>query len=124
MLIHEKLTEQIIGAAIEVHRELGPGLLESAYLACMAHELSLRGISFHMEEELPVIYKGVRIDCGYRLDILVDEKVVVELKAVSEMYPVFEAQLLTYMRISNCSVGLLINFHVPVLKNGIIRRVL
>ena len=124
MLIHEKLTEQIIGAAIEVHRELGPGLLESAYLACMAHELSLRGISFHMEEELPVIYKGVRIDCGYRLDILVDEKVVVELKAVSEMHPVFEAQLLTYMRISNCSVGLLINFHVPVLKNGIIHRVL
>ena len=77
-----------------------------------------------MEEELPVIYKGVRIDCGYRLDILVDEKVVVELKAVSEMHPVFEAQLLTYMRISNCSVGLLINFHVPVLKNGIIHRVL
>ena len=124
MLIHEKLTEQIIGAAIEVHRELGPGLLESAYLACMAHELSLRGISFRMEEELPVIYKGVRIDCGYRLDILVDEKVVVELKAVSEMPPVFEAQLLTYMRISNCSVGLLINFHVSVLKNGIVRRVL
>ena len=124
MLIHGKLTEQIIGAAIEVHRELGLGLLESAYLTCMAHELSLRGISFCMEEELPVTYKGVQIDCGYRLDMLVDEKVVVELKAISEMHPVFEAQLLTYMQISDCSVGLLINFHVPVLKNRIIRRVL
>lgn len=124
MLMHKDLTEQIIGAAIEVHRELGPGLLESAYLECMCHELSLRRIKFRKELSLPVTYKGVRIDCGYRLDILVDGKVVVELNAVPEMNFVFEAQLLTYLKISECRVGLLINFHVPVLKDGIVRRVL
>ena len=124
MLMHEELTGQIIGAAIEVHKELGPGLLESAYQACMCHELNLRGIKFRKEIEIPVTYKGVQLDCGYRIDILVDEKVVVELKAVTEMHPVFDAQLLTYMKLSNCRVGLLINFNVPVLKDGITRKVL
>lgn len=124
MLQEEALTRQITGAAIEVHRALGPGLLESAYAACLAHELSLRGVPFRAEVELPVTYKDVRLDCGYRIDLLVDERVVVELKAASEVLPVHEAQLLNDMRLSGCRVGLLINFHVPVLKDGIRRRVL
>ncbi len=124
MLIHEALTEQVIGAAIEIHRELGPGLLESAYLACMCRELSLRDVPFRHEVQLPVLYKGVRLDCGYRIDLLVDEAVIVELKSVSEMFPVFDAQLLTYMRLANVRVGLLINFNVPVLRDGVKRKVL
>lgn len=124
MLIHENLTSEIIGAAIEVHKELGPGLLESAYQACLCRELSLRGINFEQKRSLPLTYKGVQLDCGYEIDILVEGQIVLELKAVTEMHPVFEAQLLTYMKLSGCRVGLLINFHVPVLKDGIIRRVL
>ena len=125
MALYEKeLTGQIIAAAIEVHRELGPGLLESAYHACLAREFSVRGLSFEQEKPLPVEYKGVRVDCGYRLDFLVAGKVVVELKTVDALAPVHEAQLLTYLKLTGCRVGLLINFNVPILKNGIKRRVL
>jgi GxxExxY protein len=124
MLYEKELTSQIIGAAIEVHRALGPGLLESAYQACLARELSLREIPFAQQTELPVEYKGVSLECGYRLDFLVAEKVVVELKAVDELHPVHEAQLLTYLKLTGCRVGLLINFNVAVLKTGIKRMVL
>jgi GxxExxY protein len=119
----EELTDKIIGAAIEVHRELGPGLLESAYEAALAHELALRGVRFARQKEMPVRYKGFLIEVGYRLDLLVEEQVVVELKAVTEMHPIYEAQLITYLRLSNLRVGLLINFNVPRFKEGIIRRI-
>ena len=124
MFYEKDLTGQIIGAAIEVHRELGPGLLESAYQACLAREFSLRNLPFEQEKPLPVEYKGVRIDCGYRLDFIVAGKVVVELKAADVIRPVHEAQLLTYLKLTGCQVGLLINFNVPVLKDGIRRRAL
>ncbi|MBW3540311.1 MAG: GxxExxY protein [Planctomycetes bacterium] len=124
VLIHEELTSEIIGAAIEVHRELGPGLLESAYQVCMCREFSLRSIPFEQKVPLAVEYKGVKLECAYEMDFRVDRKVVVDLKAVSKMLPVFEAQLHTYLKLSKCRVGLLINFHVLVLKNGIIRRAL
>ena len=119
-----ELTHEIIGAAIEVHRALGPGLLESAYEACLCRELSLRGIDFQRELPLPVQYKGVRLDCGYRIDVLVAELVVVEIKTVEAIAPVHDAQLLTYLRLGGWKVGLLINFNVAVLKYGIHRRVL
>ena len=118
-----ELTEMIIGAAIEVHRELGPGLLESAYEAALAHELALRGVRFARQKEMPVRYKGFLIEVGYRIDLLVEEQVVVELNAVTEMHPIYEAQLITYLRLSGLRVGLLINFNVPRLKEGIIRRI-
>ena len=120
----QPLTRAIIAAAMDVHRALGPGLLESVYHACLSHELTLRGITFRQEVELPISYKGVKLDCGYRVDLIVDEKVVVELKSVQEVLPVHEAQLLTYLRLTGLRVGLLINFNVAVLKNGIRRRVL
>jgi GxxExxY protein len=123
-LIHEELTEEMIGSAIEVHKELGPGLLESAYQVCMCHELSLRQIPFRQKVPLPVTYKGCKLEADYEIDVLVDQKIVLELKSVVTMHPVFEAQLLTYMKLSHTPVGLLINFNVPVLKNGIKRRVL
>ena len=118
-----ELTEMIIGAAIEVHRELGPGLLKSAYEAALAHELALRGVRFARQKEMPVRYKGFLIEVGYRIDLLVEEQVVVELNAVTEMHPIYEAQLITYLRLSGLRVGLLINFNVPRLKEGIIRRI-
>ena len=124
MYYEQELTGEIIGAAIEVHRALGPGLLESAYQRCLERELGLRGVDFQREKPLPVSYKGIQLDCGYRLDLLVEERVVVELKAVDVVAPVHEAQLLTYLRLSGCKVGLLINFNVPVLTKGITRRVL
>ena len=117
-------TEKIIGAAIEVHRAVGPGLLESAYEECLCHELSLRQISFQRQVPLPVRYKGVQLDCGYRLDLLVVNQVVVELKAVEKLEPIHEAQLLSYLKLGSHKIGLLINFHVPLLKDGIIRRIL
>ncbi|HUG93409.1 MAG TPA: GxxExxY protein [Planctomycetaceae bacterium] len=123
-MLHEELTGQIIGAAIEVHRELGPGLLESAYHQALCHELNLRKIPFRHKQPVPLSYKRVRLDCDYEFDFLVDEKVLVELKAVLEIHPVFEAQLLTHMKLTGIRVGLLINFNVPVLKDGVIRRVL
>jgi GxxExxY protein len=117
----DPLTEAIIGGAIEVHRELGPGLLESAYAECLAHELSLAGLAFAREVRVPVRYKGLALDCGYKVDFVVDRRVVVELKAVEGVLPVHEAQLMTYMRLLEIKTGLLINFHVPVLKSGIRR---
>ena len=119
-----QLTESIIGAAIEVHRELGPGLLESAYQTCMRRELTLRGIPFQHELQLPVAYKGLQLDCGYRLDLLVAQHVVVEVKCVAKIDPIHEAQLLTYLRLGHWPIGLLINFNVKVLKDGIRRKVL
>lgn len=124
MLIQEELTEQIIGSAIEVHRELGPGLLESAYEECLCHELRLRKLSFRRQIDLPIGYKGIHLDCGYRLDIIVENSVLVELKSIEQILPIHHAQLLTYLRLSGRKIGLLINFNVPVLKNGIVRRVL
>ncbi len=119
-----ELTYEIIGAAIEVHRELGPGLLESTYRECLSRELSLRDISFRKECGLPLQYKGIRLDCGYRVDLLVADLVVVEIKALEALAPVHEAQLLTYLRVGGWKVGLLINFNVLVLIDGIRRRVL
>jgi GxxExxY protein len=124
MILHEALSEAIIGAAIEVHRHTGPGLLESAYLRLLCHELMLRRVPFEPEVALLVEYKGVRLECGYRMDLVVDDKIVVELKAVETVMEVHEAQLLTYLKLSGKRVGLLINFCVPLLRNGIIRRVL
>jgi GxxExxY protein len=117
-------TSPIIGAAIEVHRHLGPGLLESAYEECLCHELHLRSIDFRRQIDLPVEYKGLKLGCGYRLDLIVREEVVVELKCVERVLPVHEAQLLTYMQMTGKRVGLLINFNVPLLAKGITRRVL
>jgi GxxExxY protein len=119
-----QITETIIGAAIEVHRALGPGLLESAYEECLCRELTLRQIPFERQQPLPVEYKGLRLDCGYRLDLLVADMVVVEIKAVERVLPIHEAQLLTYLKLGGWKVGLLINFNVPILKQGIRRRVL
>ncbi len=124
MILHEKLIEAIIGAAMEVHKEIGAGVLESCYQQCVCHELSTRGIAFEQQVALPIRYKGIQLDCGYRIDILVENLVVVELKAVEKILPVHEAQLLTYLRLSGKRVGLLINFFVPVLKDGILRRIL
>jgi GxxExxY protein len=117
-------TSPIIGAAIEVHRQLGPGLLESAYEECLCHELHLRGLTFERQVNLPVAYKGLQLDCGYKIDMIVGGEVVVELKSVEKLLPVHEAQLLTYLRLSEKRVSLLINFNVPVLTRGIVRRVL
>ncbi|MDA8189510.1 MAG: GxxExxY protein [Dehalococcoidales bacterium] len=124
MLLDGEITEAILGAAIEVHRALGPGLLESTYEECLCHELALRGLTFKRQIDLPVDYKGIRLDCGYRLDVVVEDAVIVELKSVEKLVPVHEAQLLTYLRLSGKKVGLLINFNVAVLKDGIVRRVL
>jgi GxxExxY protein len=118
------LTHEIIGSAIDVHRHLGPGLLESAYRECLCHELRLRGVDFRRELHLPVAYKGIKLDCGYRVDVLVANVVVVELKAIQFITPVHEAQLLTYLRLGGWKLGLLINFNVPRLKDGIRRRAL
>ncbi len=118
------VTETIIGAAIEVHKSLGPGLLESVYEECLFYELSLRKLNVDRQIELSVNYKEVKLDIGYRLDLLVENKVVVELKAVDKLISIHDAQLLTYMRLVNCSVGLLINFNVPILKQGLRRKVL
>lgn len=118
-----KITEQIIGAAIEVHRAVGPGLLESAYEACLVFELRERGFKVEQQRPLPVVYKNVRLDCGYRLDVVVNDSVIVEIKAVEKPTTVHEAQLLSYLRLYGCKIGLLINFHVAVLKNGIRRIV-
>ena len=123
-LVLEDLSSEVIAAAIEVHRELGAGLLESAYEECLCHELTLRTIPFERQVPQPVSYKGVLLDCGYRLDLLVAGKLGLELKSVAAIEPIHEAQLLTYLRLSRCKVGLLINFNVPLLKQGIIRRIL
>lgn len=123
-LLEKELTDKIIGAAIEVHKVLGPGLLKSAYQVCMERESVLRNIPFERLVALPLNYKGLDLDAGYVIDLIYDKRVVVELKAVERVIPVHEAQLLTYMRLTGIHVGLLINFNVPVVKDGIFRRVL
>lgn len=119
-----KITEIIIGCAIEVHRQLGPGLLESAYEECLCFELTKAGLRFERQKAVPILYKEIKLDCGYRMDILVENRVVVELKTVEALNPVHEAQILTYMKFANKNTGLLINFYVTVLKNGLKRYVL
>jgi len=119
----DQITDSIIGAAIEVHRALGPGLLESAYEACLAFEIAERRLKIEQQKPLPVIYREVKLDCGYHLDILVENAVVVEIKVVDRLAPIHKAQLLSYLRLSGCKVGLLINFNVKVLKDGIVRVV-
>jgi GxxExxY protein len=124
-LLFEELTERVISAAIEVHRALGPGLLESAYEECLCHELHLREISFARQVPLPVEYKGVKLDCGYRIDLVVDNSLILELKCVEHVLPVHEAQLLTYLKLTGKRVGLILNFNVSVLtRGGIVRKVL
>jgi len=121
--IEDKITETIIGCGIEVHKILGPGLLESAYEECLCYELSQKNLSFQRQADLPVIYKGVRLNCGYRMDLVVENLVIVEIKAVEKLLPIHEAQLLSYLKLYNKSVGLLLNFHTSVLKNGLKRIV-
>jgi GxxExxY protein len=122
-LYEANLTRQVIGAAIEVHRQLGPGLLESTYEACLCHELGLSGIGFDFQIPLPLVYKGIRLDCGYRIDLLVENVVIAEVKAVAALAPIHEAQLITYLKLGGVKVGLLINFNVLLLKDGIRRLV-
>ena len=117
----DALTGEIIGAAIEVHRALGPGLLESAYVSCLAYELQLRKLKVEREKPLPIFYKDVMLDCGYRLDLVVEDRVIVEIKSVNALAPIHEAQLLSYLKMSNYKIGLLINFNVKMLKDGIRR---
>jgi GxxExxY protein len=119
-----EITKEVIGAAIEVHRALGPGLWESAYEECLCRELLSRHVTLDRQVCLPLEYKGVRLDCGYRLDLVVAGSVVVEVKAAEQIAAVHEAQLLTYMKLARCRIGLLINFHVPLLKNGVRRLII
>lgn len=120
----DELSNKVIGLAIEVHRELGPGLLENTYKQCLAYELSQAEINFQIEVELPVRYKNILISCGYRIDLLIENKLIIELKSVDKILPVHKAQLLTYMRLANIKIGLLMNFNEKILKDGIERFVL
>lgn len=122
-MTHDQLTHAIIGSAIEVHKTLGPGLLQSAYEECLAHELAVRGIPFERQKPLPLIYKDVKLECGYRLDLVVDCRIVVDLKAVDALAPIHDAVMLTYLRLSGCRIGLLVNFNTMVLKDGVRRLV-
>ena len=119
-----EITEKIIGAAIAVHKELGPGLLESAYETCLVYELLQSGLKVESQKSLPVSYRGVKVDCGYRIDLLVEDQIILELKSVEKLEPIHEAQLLSYLKLSGYKIGLLINFNVSLLKNGIRRFVL
>ncbi len=120
MTINE-LSGIVIGAAIEVHKVLGPGLLESAYENCLCHELQLKNVVFERQKPLPITYKGVDLDCGYRLDVVVQGMLVIEVKACDRIEPIHQAQLLTYLKLSGLSLGLLLNFNVPVMRDGIVR---
>jgi GxxExxY protein len=120
----DDLSNRVIGCAIEVHRHLGPGLLESAYEQCLAHELSRQGIAYQLQHPLPVQYKEIRLDCGYRMDMLVEDALILELKSVDAIKGIHEAQLLTYMKLAGVKTGLLINFNITKLKDGIRRFVL
>lgn len=120
----DTLSNRVIGCAIEVHRHLGPGLLESTYEQCLAHELKGHEIGFQLQKPLPVLYKGIRLDCGYRVDLLIEDQLIVELKGVESLLPIHEAQVLTYMKLADISIRLLINFNVKRLKDGIRRFVL
>ncbi len=117
----DPLTESVLGAAIEVHRILGPGLLESAYEECLCHELSVKGLKFNRQVALAISYKGIKLDCGYRMDLVVDERLIIEIKTVDKILPIHEAQLLTYLKLTGIRTGLITNFNVPVLKDGIRR---
>jgi len=120
----DELSKRVIGCAIEVHRNLGPGLLESTYEQCLAHELKCAGILFMVQHPLPVSYSGVKLDCGYRVDLFIDNKIIVELKSVEKLLPIHQAQLLTYMKLAEIKIDLLMNFNVRFMKNGIKRMVL
>ncbi|MEA1947676.1 MAG: GxxExxY protein [Thermodesulfobacteriota bacterium] len=120
----DELSNKVIGCAIEVHRNLGPGLLESTYEQCLAHELKIEGMPFKLQYPLPVEYKGIKLDCGYRIDLLVANSLIVELKNIENVLPIHQAQLLTYMKLSGIKIGLLMNFNVKYMKNGIKRMVL
>ena len=120
----DELSNRVIGCAIEVHRNLGPGLLESTYEQCLAHELKTAGIPFKLQHPLPVEYKDLKLDCGYRIDLLVDNSLIIELKSVDNVLPIHQAQLLTYMKLSGIRIGLLMNFNVKYIKSGIKRMVL
>ena len=122
-LENKALTGEVIGAAIEVHKTLGPGLLESAYEECLCREFDIRGLSYERQRESPIEYKGMELDCSYRLDVVVANSVILELKACESLEPIYEAQLLTYLRLTGIKTGLLINFNVPVLRDGIRRLV-
>ena len=117
----DPLSERVIGLAIEVHRALGPGLLESAYEECLGYEMSHTGLTFRRQVPLPIVYKAVQLECGYRIDFVVEERLVVELKTVEKLLPIHDAQLLTYLKLSGIRIGLLMNFNVPVLKIGLRR---
>ena len=123
MLSENEISSRIICAAVEVHRALGPGLLETAYEECLCHELSLRGVAFERQKSLPVSYKGTLLDCCYRLDIVAEGKVVLELKSISRFEPIHDAQLLTYLKLTGHKLGLLLNFNVPLMRDGIKRIV-
>jgi len=118
-----QLTRKIIGAAIEVHKILGPGLLESAYEECLCHELSIQGVSFEKQKPLSIDYKGKKLDCGYRLDMVVENAVVLELKSCEKIESIHQAQLLTYLKLSELNIGLILNFNVPLMRDGIVRIV-
>jgi len=120
----DDLSRRVIGCAIEVHKILGAGLLESTYEKCLEHELHLAGLSYTVQQQLPVNYKGVQLDCGYRLDLVVENKLIIELKSVEKLQKIHEAQILTYMKLTGLNVGLLINFNETLLKNGIKRFVI
>jgi len=122
--VRDSLSESVIGHAIEVHRTLGPGLLESTYEECLCFELKTAGIEFRRQVSLPIVYKSVKLDCGYRMDVVVAGRLVIELKTVEKLLPIHEAQMLTYLKLSGLSTGLLLNFHVAVLKDGIKRLVI
>ena len=119
-----QITEKVIGAAIEVHQALGPGLLESAYEVCLAREFALRSINFQRQVELPIEYKGIKLETGYRIDFIVEDSVLLEIKAIDSLQPIHEAQILTYMKLYGTKLGLLLNFNVPVLRQGIKRKIL
>jgi GxxExxY protein len=123
-MLSNEIAKQIIGAAIEVHRQLGPGLLESAYEECLCHELTIRKLNFERQKPIPLVYKETKLDCGYRLDVLVEGKIVVELKSTDGLGPIHEAIILTYLKLSGHKLGLLINFNAPLLKDGIKRFVM
>lgn len=118
-----ELTGKIIGAAIEVHKNLGPGLLVSTYEECLCYEFKLRKIAYKRQKALPVVYKGIKLDCGYRIDVIAENVIILELKACENIEPIHKAQLLTYLKLTGLKLGLLINFNVPVLKDGIVRIV-
>jgi GxxExxY protein len=123
-MLNNEITQRIIGAAIEVHRQLGPGPLESAYEECLCHELTIRKLNFERQKPIPLVYKDAKLDCGYRLDVLVEGKIVVELKSIDGLGPIHEAIILTYLKLSGHKLGLLINFNVPLLKDGIKRFIM